>query len=56
VLIPQALLDHVLLEGPEQEKMEGWIVDQVNVGAVLPGLYPMNADTKAKYAAWKAKG
>jgi regulator of RNase E activity RraA len=56
VLIPQALLDHVLLEGPEQEKMEGWIVDQVNAGAVLPGLYPMNADTKAKYAAWKAKG
>lgn len=53
VLIPQALLDHVLAEGPEQERMEGWIVDQVNAGAVLPGLYPMNAETKARYAAWK---
>jgi regulator of RNase E activity RraA len=55
VLIPQALLDHVLAEGPEQERMEGWIVDQINAGAVLPGLYPMNAETKARYAAFKAK-
>jgi regulator of RNase E activity RraA len=53
VLIPHALLDHVLSEGPEQERMEGWIVEQVNRGAVLPGLYPMNAETKARYAASK---
>ena len=51
--IPQALLDHVLAEGPEQERMEAWIVDEVNNGAVLPGLYPMNAETKARYAASK---
>jgi hypothetical protein len=25
----------------------------VNGGAVLPGLYPMNAETKARYAASK---
>ncbi len=55
VLIPQALLDHVLAEGEEQERMEGWIVNEVNAGAVLPGLYPMNQETKARYAAWKAK-
>src|SRR5258705_2642506 len=53
VLIPQALLDHILAEGPEQERMEAWIVNEVNNGAVLPGLYPMNADTKARYAASK---
>jgi regulator of RNase E activity RraA len=53
VLIPQAQLDHVLSEGPEQERMEGWIVNEVNNGAVLPGLYPMNAETKARYAASK---
>lgn len=56
VLIPKALLDLVLAEGPEQERMEGWIVEEVNNGAILPGLYPMNADTKARYAAFKAKG
>jgi regulator of RNase E activity RraA len=55
VLIPKAFLDHVVAEGPEQEAMEGWIVNEVNNGAVLPGLYPMNAETKARYAAWKSK-
>ena len=55
VLIPQAFLDLILTEGPEQEAMEGWIVNEVNNGAALPGLYPMNADTKARYAEWKAK-
>ena len=53
VLIPQAFLDHVLAEGPEQERMEAWIVNEVNNGAQLPGLYPMNAETKARYAATK---
>ncbi len=56
VLIPKAMLDLILTEGPEQERMEGWIVEEVNNGAILPGLYPMNADTKARYAAFKAKG
>ena len=55
VLIPQALLDHVLTEGPEQERMEAWIVNEVNNGASLPGLYPMNAETKARYEAEKSK-
>ncbi len=53
VLIPQAMLDHVLAEGVEQERMEAWIVNEVNNGAALPGLYPMNAETKARYAASK---
>src|SRR5262245_45044612 len=53
VLIPQAMLDHVLAEGPEQERMEAWIVNEVNNGAALPGLYPMNTETKARYAASK---
>ncbi|HUS53943.1 MAG TPA: ribonuclease activity regulator RraA [Thermohalobaculum sp.] len=54
VLIPAAYLDQVLAEGPEQERMEGWIMDEVQRGAELPGLYPMNEATKARYAAWKA--
>jgi len=49
VVIPQALLDHMLQEGPAQEAQEAWIVNEVNRGAVLPGLYPMNAETKARY-------
>jgi regulator of RNase E activity RraA len=53
VVIPKAFLDLILAEGAEQERMEAWIVDQVNGGAALPGLYPMNAETKARYAASK---
>ncbi len=55
VLIPAAFLDQVLAEAPEQERMEGWILDQVTQhGATLPGLYPMNEETRARYDAWKA--
>ena len=54
VLIPAAFLDQVLAEAPEQEQMEAWIMTEVDRGVPLPGLYPMNEDTKARYAAWKA--
>lgn len=53
VVIPQAFLQLILTEGVEQECMEAWIVKQVNSGAALPGLYPMNAETKARYVASK---
>jgi regulator of RNase E activity RraA len=55
VVIPAALLDHVLATAPEQERMEGWIMDEVMGGAKLPGLYPMNAETKARYEAAMAE-
>jgi regulator of RNase E activity RraA len=54
VLIPAAALDAVLDEAPEQERMEAWIIGEVDRGVPLPGLYPMNDETKARYAAWKA--
>lgn len=51
VLIPAALLDAVLAEAPEQERMEAWIMAEVERGVALPGLYPMNEATRARYAA-----
>lgn len=53
VVIPIALLDQVLAEAPEQERMEAWIMKQVESDAPLPGLYPMNADNRARYEAEK---
>src|SRR5437660_461606 len=53
VVIPQDLLAFVAEEGAEQERMESFIVTEVERGAKLPGLYPMNEETKARYAAWK---
>jgi regulator of RNase E activity RraA len=55
VLIPAALLDYVVDVGPEQERLEGWIMGEVDKGAALPGLYPPNEDNKARYAATKGK-
>jgi regulator of RNase E activity RraA len=55
VLIPAAMLDAVLAEAPEQERMEAWIMEEVARGVPLPGLYPMNDETKARYAAHKAR-
>ncbi len=49
VLIPHAMLDDVVKLAPEQERMEAWIMDEIDGGAALPGLYPMNAETKARY-------
>ena len=54
VLIPAAYLDQVMAEAPEQERMEGWIMTEVDRGVPLPGLYPMNDETRQRYAAWKA--
>ena len=51
VLIPAALLDLVLEQAPEQERLEAWIMREVEHGAALPGLYPANAENKARYLA-----
>lgn len=51
VLIPAALLDDILVLAPEQERLESWIMRQVEQGAALPGLYPPNAENKARYEA-----
>ena len=55
VLIPAAFLQDMLKLAPEQERMEAWIMEEVNRGAALPGLYPMNAQTKERYQAAQPK-
>jgi regulator of RNase E activity RraA len=53
VVVPAALLGEVLAEAPEQERTEGWIVSEVERGEKLPGLYPMNEETRARYMRWR---
>ena len=55
VLIPQGLLEEVLSAGPEQERFEAWVVSEVRRGEKLTGLYPPNAETQARYAAFSGK-
>ena len=54
-LIPQALLGAVVEAAAEQEALEGWIMGEVEKGAALPGLYPPNAENKARYEASRGK-
>ncbi len=49
VVIPQALVAEVAAEAEEQERLEAWIMHEVEKGVPLPGLYPPNAETKARY-------
>jgi regulator of RNase E activity RraA len=49
VVIPQAFVDEVVATGPEQERLESWLLKEIDRGAPLPGLYPPNAETKARY-------
>jgi len=49
VVIPQAFVATALAEGPEQERMETWIMGEVDKGVPLPGLYPMNEQTRLRY-------
>ncbi len=55
VLIPAHLLDEVIPLAVEQERLEAWIMSEVERGVPLPGLYPPNAEAKARYDAEKHK-
>ena len=55
VLIPANLLEEMLVLAPEQERLEAWIMKEVEGGASLPGLYPPNAQNKARYQAESEK-
>ena len=54
VVIPAALVDDVVAAAVEQERLEGWIMREVESGVPLPGLYPANDAAKARYDAWVA--
>jgi regulator of RNase E activity RraA len=49
VVIPKALLADVAAAAPEQERFENWVMSEVERGIPLPGLYPPNAETRARY-------
>lgn len=49
VVIPAAMVDEVAGLAREQERLEEWILREVEKGVALPGLYPPNAETRARY-------
>jgi regulator of RNase E activity RraA len=53
VVVPAALVASVAAASVEQERLEAWIMGEVESGAALPGLYPPNEANKARYEASK---
>ena len=53
LVIPPALVREVVADAIEQEREERFIAEQVDGGASVNGLYPMNAEWKARYATWQ---
>ncbi len=49
VVVPAALFEDVLKVASEQERFEAWIIKEVEKGLALPGLYPADAATRARY-------
>jgi hypothetical protein len=43
------MFEEVLKIAIEQERFEAWIIKEVEKGLALPGLYPADAATRARY-------
>jgi len=54
IIIPAELADRIAAEAADMEAYEAWVMAQVKDGASIIGLYPMNAETRARYEATRA--
>lgn len=54
IVIPPSLLEEVAREAAEQEVADAWVAEQVAKGAAVDGLFPMNAEWRARYEAEQA--
>jgi 2-keto-4-pentenoate hydratase/2-oxohepta-3-ene-1,7-dioic acid hydratase in catechol pathway/regulator of RNase E activity RraA len=52
LVIPPHLVHEVVADSIEQEREEWFIAEQVADGASVKGLYPMNAEWRARYEEW----
>ena len=53
VVIPQAVIDDVSAASVARERLEGWIMREVERGIAVPGLYPPDEATRERYEAWR---
>ncbi len=53
VVVPRHLAVEVARDGAEQEQLEEFVLSEIQRGQPLPGTYPPNEETKARYQAWK---
>jgi 5-oxopent-3-ene-1,2,5-tricarboxylate decarboxylase / 2-hydroxyhepta-2,4-diene-1,7-dioate isomerase len=51
IVIPAALVDEVLADAERQESEDAWIAARVAEGNAIEGLFPLNAQWRARYEA-----
>ncbi|GEL97414.1 fumarylacetoacetate hydrolase family protein [Cellulomonas terrae] len=54
VVIPPGLVEEVVDAALAQEEEDGWIAEQVAAGHAIDGLFPMDAQWRARFDAWRA--
>lgn len=54
VVIPPGLVEEVVDAALAQEEEDGWIAEQVAAGHPIDGLFPMDAQWRARFDAWRA--
>ncbi len=52
LVIPPAIIEELVTDAIEQESQETFIAEMVAAGEGVDGLYPMNAEWKARYQQW----
>lgn len=56
VVVPRELADEVAEEAAAQERMERFILSEIQAGKGLRGVYPPNDETRERYKTWKDEG
>lgn len=55
IVVPRHLAAEIAEEAYAQEELERFVLEEISAGRPLPGTYPPNDATKARYEAWKKK-
>ena len=53
VIVPRHLAEEVARDAYEQDVLEEFVLQEITGGKPLPGTYPPNADTLARYKTWR---
>ncbi len=55
IVIPPGLAEEVVDDALAQEDEDAYVAEQVAAGHPIDGLFPMNAEWKARYLAWRSQ-
>jgi regulator of RNase E activity RraA len=55
VVIPRAIVAEIAGDAREQEILEEFVLGEIEQGRALPGTYPPNEETLARYRQWRER-